>query len=138
MSAFSALGGAFQVNTTTSGAQSDAALAWLQDGTLVAVWQDSALDGDQLGIVFQRFAADGTPLGVETLATVTTASVQMLPDVTALALEPIGGDLPRVGAPAMPPGLVFRVTQARYETLSIVVARGGARAPVAWPCARRW
>lgn len=49
--------------------------------------------------------------------------VAMLAGVTALTLEPVGGALPRAGEAAMPPGVVFRLTQAQFETLSIVVAR---------------
>lgn len=61
----SAVTGQFQINSTTVGDQSDPQLEVNADGSFVVVWQGS--DADRLGVYFQRFAADGTPLGVETL-----------------------------------------------------------------------
>ena len=61
----SAVTGQFQINSTTVGDQANPQLSVQPGGSFVVVWQGS--DADGFGVYFQRFAADGTPLGAETL-----------------------------------------------------------------------
>jgi VCBS repeat-containing protein len=67
------IGGEALVNTTTAGAQQDAKIAALDDGGYVVLWSSSAADFSDVGIVGQRYAVDGTPIGgeftVDTLGT---------------------------------------------------------------------
>ncbi|MDR2154162.1 MAG: Ig-like domain-containing protein [Burkholderiaceae bacterium] len=97
MQRFDALGNRLgveqRVNTYTASDQSTAWVAGLADGSFVITWQ-SALqtsgtgpqDGAGLGVYMQRFAANGTPLGAETLVnTVTTTGDQSIPHVVALS-----------------------------------------------------
>lgn len=83
-----------RVNTITTNDQSRPALAVLADGSWVAVWQTARplweTDGRlpyETDIHFQRFAADGTPLGPEQVA-FSAALEQIDPVVAAL---PDGG-----------------------------------------------
>ena len=80
-------GSEIQVNTNTNLSQTTPNIAALQDGTIVAVWSDADReggDGSARSIKMQRFAADGTPLGVEMLVNTTTFLDQTVPDVVAL------------------------------------------------------
>ncbi|MDA8017679.1 MAG: hypothetical protein MPN21_09550 [Thermoanaerobaculia bacterium] len=53
----------FQVNTTTSGAQTLPAVDGLGDGRFVVTWNTQTGSGDQ--VMAQRFASDGSKLGAE-------------------------------------------------------------------------
>ncbi|HET7675490.1 MAG TPA: Ig-like domain-containing protein [Gammaproteobacteria bacterium] len=64
-----ALGAEFQVNSYTSGDQSDAAVAIDAAGDFVVVWVDSS------GISAQRYQADGTPEGSEFQINTSTGGV---------------------------------------------------------------
>ncbi len=70
-----------RANTTTSGAQTLAALATNKtSGDFVVVWAgNGAADAD--GIYFQRYDASGNPQGGETLANGTTTGLQTNPTV---------------------------------------------------------
>lgn len=57
----------FQVNTETSKNQEAPAVAALQDGGFVVVWQSQNQDGQGRGIYGQRFDAEGNPVGSETV-----------------------------------------------------------------------
>lgn len=81
----SPVGSEFQVNTTTSGNQTNSAAAALPGGGFVVAWQSSGQDGDGNGIYFQRFDASGAKVGSETLANTTTAGNQTKPDVAVLS-----------------------------------------------------
>jgi Ca2+-binding RTX toxin-like protein len=69
------------VNSTTVYEQSRPDVAALADGYVV-VWQDL---GSINGIVGQRYAADGTPVGTEFLVSTVTAWSQLDPSVAPLA-----------------------------------------------------
>lgn len=77
--------GEIAVNTTTANSQSNPAVAALEDGGFVVVWQSNGQDGDRTGVYFQRFAADGSRLGPETRANATPEDTQEAPTVAALA-----------------------------------------------------
>ncbi len=61
----SPLGGEFQVNTRTIGAQSSPSIAMSSERTFVVVWQSKDQDGDDWGVFGQRFNPDGTKVGGE-------------------------------------------------------------------------
>lgn len=70
-----------RVNTTTSQDQSDPSVAMDADGDYVIAWTSLGQDGDGLGVYFQRYSADGTPRGSETLVNTTTSASQLEPSV---------------------------------------------------------
>lgn len=72
-----------QVNTYTSGVQSEPDIATLADGSYVITWASADQDGSAYGIYFQHFAADGTPVGGETRANSTVANYQDQPHIAA-------------------------------------------------------
>jgi len=86
-------GGGTQVNTTVSQTQFDPAVATIPDGTAgvpagggyVVVFTSDVGDGSSDGVLLQRFATDGTPLGTETVVNTTTSGNQGQPDVAVLA-----------------------------------------------------
>ena len=55
------------VNTTTTGDQNGNEIAMLDDGSFLVTWNHTPSLGAQVDIYGQRFAADGTPIGSETL-----------------------------------------------------------------------
>jgi len=57
-----AIGGEFQVNVFTTGAQSYPSVALAGNGDFVVAWTSFAQDGNQGGIFARRFSASGTPL----------------------------------------------------------------------------
>jgi hypothetical protein len=85
-----ALGDEFIINTTVSGQQGNLFngrahdVVGLADGGWVATWYDSAKDGSSGGIYMQRFDANGTMLGTETLVNSVTSGDQRSPTVVAL------------------------------------------------------
>ncbi|MGF1499066.1 MAG: right-handed parallel beta-helix repeat-containing protein, partial [Elainellaceae cyanobacterium] len=78
------VGSEFQVNTTTAGSQNYPAIATLSDNSIVVAWNSYGQDGSAYGIVAQRLAADGTPLGGEWVVNSATTANQRQPDITAL------------------------------------------------------
>jgi hypothetical protein len=80
-------GGETTVNPTTASTQSNAEVAYAADGSYVVVWEDALLDGDLSGIFFQRFDADGNPVGGETQANTTATDFQTSP---AIAVDDAG------------------------------------------------
>ncbi|MDA5556024.1 Ig-like domain-containing protein [Shimia sp. MMG029] len=88
------LGTDFQVNSTTSSTQDQAAVAAIQasagagglaTGGLVVVYRDSSgALGSGSDILAQRYAPDGTPLGAEFIVNTTTVSTQDDPSVVSL------------------------------------------------------
>ncbi|MGI9324645.1 MAG: DUF4347 domain-containing protein [Pseudomonadales bacterium] len=77
-----ALGDEVLVNTTTTdnqhlSANTNRSVATDANGNYVIVWDSYNQDGDAFGVYMQRFAADGTPLGTETLVNAVTASEQL-------------------------------------------------------------
>ena len=77
-----AVAGEFQVNTYTSGAQSNASIAMADDGKFVIVWQSNGQDGSGYGVHGQRYNADGTAAGSEFQVNTYTSSAQRDPAVT--------------------------------------------------------
>ncbi|MCA9260275.1 MAG: hypothetical protein KDA61_13785, partial [Planctomycetales bacterium] len=77
---FSPLGSAFRVNATRPEAQYDPVVAMHVDGSFVIAWAGRG-SGDQQGVFFQRYDANGAPLGGETLVNVTRGGVQDQPAV---------------------------------------------------------
>lgn len=73
----------FRVNTTTAGAQENAVVTALADGSFVVVWASADAQGE--GIFAQRFGQNGAPLGAQFPVNTTTANGQLGPSVTALA-----------------------------------------------------
>lgn len=66
------------VNNTTRGEQHSPAVGVDGDGNFVVVWAGRGV-GDKHGIFVQRFSADGTRLGEETLVNTTTGGEQIEP-----------------------------------------------------------
>jgi len=76
------IGPIFQVNTYTSGAQFDPAIAIAPDGSFVVVWTSDGQNGGNIDDVFaQRFNADGTPAGPEFQVNITTDGHQRNADI---------------------------------------------------------
>jgi Ca2+-binding RTX toxin-like protein len=73
------------VNTTTTGAQQDPAVTGLSDGGWVVTWAANAQDGNSYGIVQQRYNADGTANGSETVVNTYTSSYQYYPSASGLS-----------------------------------------------------
>jgi len=74
-----------RVNTTTLDSQETAWVRVLADGGWVVTWQSTGQDGDLIGVYQQRFNADGTPSGSETLVNTFTAGSQDESSTTALS-----------------------------------------------------
>jgi hypothetical protein len=74
-----------RVNTTIAGHQIVPSIAVLADGGWVVTWQSESPDGLESNIYQQRYDADGTPRGSETLVNSTTTDDQGGGYVTALA-----------------------------------------------------
>ena len=78
------LGGEFQVNTYTTGAQSYPSIAVGPTGDFVVVWQSAgsaADDGHGTSIQGRRFASDGSPLGDDFQINTYTTFDQIRPEV---------------------------------------------------------
>ena len=83
-----------RVNSHTAGDQlfdvggeqmSRSPLSSWADGSYVVVWQSNGQDGSDWGVYGQRYAADGTPVGVEFQVNTFTSSTQMEASVVTLA-----------------------------------------------------
>lgn len=72
--------GDFLVNSTRAGEQHSAAVAMDTDGNFVVAWAGRGV-GDRHGIFIQRFDADGTAQGVETLVNTTIGGTQTEPAI---------------------------------------------------------
>jgi hypothetical protein len=83
-SAKAIVGGEFQVNTYTSGAQQDPSITALNDGGFVATWSSDSQDGDGSGIYGQRYDSVGAKAGGEFQVNTYTNSTQNGPSITAL------------------------------------------------------
>ncbi len=86
----SAVGGEFQVNTYTTHRQQYPAVAMDADGDFVVVWHSyggSGSDTLDFSIQAQRYAADGSPVGVQFQVNTYTSTWQVSP---AVAMAPDG------------------------------------------------
>jgi hypothetical protein len=71
----------FQVNTYTSGAQTNAAIAVRSSGSFVVVWESQQQDGQGMGIYGQRFDSAGVAEGPEFRVNTSTLGDQRFPAV---------------------------------------------------------
>lgn len=81
----SPLGSEFQVNTTTSGDQSEPVVEMAPSGSFVVVWKSAAsagTDASGTSIQAQRYSAAGTPVGSEFQVNTTTLGDQSSPDIS--------------------------------------------------------
>jgi hypothetical protein len=83
-----AVGGEFQVNTTTAGAQNNPAVALNSDGDFIVVWQ-TADDGVLTGVFGQRYNQAGAPVNTEFLVNPTIFGLQEEPDVAIRGTDEI-------------------------------------------------
>ena len=80
-----AVGGEFQVNTTTSNHQRESSAVGLTGGGFVVVWQDEGgADGSGYGIFGQRYDVDGVAAGSEFQVNIYTSSHQYEPSIASL------------------------------------------------------
>jgi Ca2+-binding RTX toxin-like protein len=82
---FALPGSEFRVNTTTTSDQYQPSITALADGGFVVGWTSVTQDGDGDGVYAQRYDAAGTAQGAEFRVNTTTADMQFLPSLTALA-----------------------------------------------------
>ena len=78
------VGGETRVNVTTASEQSDPSVAGLAGGGWVVTWTSMSQDGSGGGVYQQRYAANGLPMGAETLVNTTTGGTQAVSSVTVL------------------------------------------------------
>lgn len=78
-------GDELMINTYYTGAQQRPAVAQQNDGSFVVVWDSDGVDGDFLGILGQRFDAQGGPAGSEFVVNTYTPLAQEAPAVAATA-----------------------------------------------------
>jgi hypothetical protein len=74
-----ALGGSFQINSTTAGTQADPAIAMDPAGNFVVAWRSP--DGEYEDIFARRFDAGGIPLAPEYRVNTYTTSRQIHPEI---------------------------------------------------------
>ncbi len=139
-------GGETLVNTTIADHQLYSATAGLAGGGYVITWMSYGQDGSEWGIYSQRYGADGTPSGGETLVNTSTASSQHQPAVTALegggyvvawmSYEHDGGDIyaQRYNADGTPSGgeTLINVTTAGDQSFPAITALHDDRYAVGW------
>jgi hypothetical protein len=82
-SAGAPLGSEFRVNTYTTNAQINPAVASDSSGNFIVVWTSDDQDGSNDGVFGQRYASSGTPLGPEFRVNSFTLSIQGDPAVAS-------------------------------------------------------
>ena len=146
------LGGEFQVNTYTTSAQFYPRVALDSVGNFVIVWNDYTQDGSGIGVYAQRYASNGTPLGLEfrvntfTTGRQTRATVASSPAgdfVVVWQSDGQDGDgygvfAQRYSSTGVPLGGEFRVntTPAFSQSRPAVAFDGAGNFVVAWNVAR--
>ena len=147
------LGAAFQVNTYTSGSQSNPGIAAAASGDFVVAWTsvgsplNASQDGSSRGVFAQRFTNAGVPVGAEFQVNTYTTSNQRSP---AVAADPTGnlmitwqseqvgiGDsgifAQRYDAAGVPQGTELQVnTTLHFEAGPQVAADGAGNFVVVW------
>ena len=78
----------FQVDTYTTGFQSEPAVVYLSNGNFVVAWDGFGSDTSMIGVFARQFDANGSPLGSQFQVNSFTTDYQYLP---ALAADPNGG-----------------------------------------------
>jgi len=73
----------FQVNSYTTNAQNNPAVATTASGAFVVVWCSNGQDGSGNGVFGQRYDSSGAPLGPEFRVNTSTTSTQYRPSVAA-------------------------------------------------------
>lgn len=73
-----------RVNSTKAGNQSDPEVAALHSGGWVATWSSYGQDGSGYGVYQQRYNADGSKAGGETVVPTTTTGPQHYSDIASL------------------------------------------------------
>ena len=81
------VGGEFQANTYTPGAQENPCVASSPDGRFVVVWQSDDQDGSDEGVYAQRYYANGDKAGYEFQVNAYVADHQTRPRVAAVGGE---------------------------------------------------
>jgi len=117
------VGPEFAVNSYTTQDQKQAAVAATADGRFVVVWASSLQDGNGLGVVAQRYAASGAPLGGEFVVNTYTYNHQQSPGVAADAF----GNFVVVWSSYRQDGNHFGVFARRYNSAGVAQ---GAEFPV--------
>lgn len=79
------VGPEYQVNTYTTGTQDDPALAGLEDGAFVVVWESASQDGSGEGLFGRLLSVEGQPAGEEFAVNTRTVGNQDTPAVASLA-----------------------------------------------------
>jgi hypothetical protein len=77
------LGGEFQVNTWTTGRQTDASVAADAAGNFIVAWSSQGQDGSSYGVFARRYNSAGVPQGAEFQLNTYTTDTQSLPTVAA-------------------------------------------------------
>ena len=80
---FGPQGSEFHINTYTTEAQTESAVAMMPDRSFVVVWESFGQDGSSYGVFGQRFDADGAPAGPEFRVNAFTTGEQRYPGVAA-------------------------------------------------------
>ena len=139
--------GDIRVNTYITGDQRSPSVATLSGGGYVVAWRSEGQDGDDDGIYFQRYNADGSTLGGETLANTTwegrqwQATVCGLTDGGFVITWRDGGDtaadniyLQRFDSSGEMVGSETRVntTTTNYQSLPKIAGLGGGGFVVIW------
>ena len=113
------VGAEFQVNTYTTGAQGEPAVAMDDSGEFVVVWSSGGQDGSGYGVFAQRFASNGTKSGPELPVNTYTTGDQLQPSVAMDA----SGNFVVVWSSFGQDGDAYGVFGQRFD------AAGGARGP---------
>jgi hypothetical protein len=82
-----AQGGEFQVNSYTTGSQSDPSVASDTSGNFVVVWESGGQDFSTYGVFGQRYDSGGVPQGNEFPINTFTTSYQLSPSVSATGTD---------------------------------------------------
>jgi hypothetical protein len=81
------IGGEFQVNTHTTGAQRFPRISAAPTGELVVVWSSYGQDGGDAGVFAQRFASDGQRAGTEFQVNQSTEGAQYSPAAASVSRD---------------------------------------------------
>lgn len=122
------IGDPVRVNTTTTGTQYGSDIAVLQNGDFVVSW--TGPDSSSDGIYFQRYSANGTPLGGEVPANSFTVAPQNLGQILALANGSFlvwwdDGGLGGVNSALFAPNGGIVVSSFRLNSTTIGLQNGG-------------
>ncbi|MCA9095531.1 MAG: VCBS repeat-containing protein, partial [Planctomycetaceae bacterium] len=105
----------FQVNSFTTGAQSQPSIGMDADGDFVITWQSKEQDGSNYGIYAQRYNAAGTPQGTEFQVNSFTNHWQTIPSI---AMDPDGDFIITWQSNALD-GSDYEIYSQRYNALGM-------------------